>query len=183
MKLSLGISDAIMFNQVPPSSLQPLMQFVEALPDGDLTPEKKTAFKRLLGQTSFKPGSIEEGMAHAVQTGEDTAPWLTGIADVAAARRAPQAPPATAQAAAVRAQIAGDDTQPWVGLHEALQQAGQRPSGDDPMDYAALAEIVRGDPSQYANLTPTDRGKVLMEFGNKGWDTSVLPRDNPPASG
>ena len=179
-ELSLGISDAIMFNQVPPATLQPLMQAIEALPDeADLTPKQIASIKRIVGQTPFKAGSVEQGMAHAVQTGEDTSPWLEGISDVAAARRAPPAPPATPQAAAVRAQLGGEDPQQWVGLHEALQQAGKTPSGDDQMDYAALAEIVRTDPSQYANLTPTDRGKVLMEFGNKGWDTSVLPRDNP----
>ena len=179
-ELALGISDAIMFNQVPPATLQPLMDAVEALPEEtDLTPAQVTSIRRLIGQTPFKAKSVEEGMAHAVQTGGDTEPWTQGIADIAAARRAPQAPPATAQAAAVRAQIAGDDTKPWVGLHEALQQAGKTPSGDDPMDYAALAEIVRNNPAQYGDLTPTDRGKVLIEFGNKGWDTSVLPRANP----
>ena len=179
-ELTLGISDAIMFNQVPPAALKPLMDAVEALPDEtDLTPAQVASIKRVVGQTPFKAESLEKGHTAAVQTGGDPEPWLTGIADVAAARRGPPAPPTTAQGAAVRAQGAGEDPQQWIGLHEALQQAGQTPSGDDPMDYAALAEIVRTDPSQYGNLTPTDRGKVLMEFGNKGWDTSVLPRDNP----
>ena len=179
-ELTLGISDAIMFNQVPPATLKPLMDAVEALPDdADLTPEQIASIKRVVGQTPFESETLDEQHARAVQTGGDQAPSLEGIAAVAAARRAPPAPPATATAAAVRAQGAGEDPQQWIGLHEALQQAGKQPTGDDPMDYAALAEIVRTDPSQYANLTPTDRGKVLMEFGNKGWDTSVLPRDNP----
>ena len=179
-ELGLGILDAIMFNQVPPAALKPLMNAVEALPDGtDMTPAQIVSMKRLVGQTPFKAGSLDQGMAQAVQTGGDTTPWLQGLSDVATARRAPPAPPATPQAAAVRAQMGGEDPQQWISLTEALQQAGKTPTGDDPMDYAALADIVRTDPSQYANLTPTDRGKVLMEFGNKGWDTSVLPRDSP----